>query len=77
MTSVVAIGDDRRKREAMDNFVSDIVKGTDEGVVSCLRIALEVPRIHIVLIFDAFKPSSIMPFMFLLAWMGRESGRKN
>lgn len=36
--------DDRRKREAADALVLDVVRGSDESVISSLRIALEVQQ---------------------------------
>ena len=38
----ISAGEHRRKREAMDALVIDVVRGTDDNVASCLRIALEV-----------------------------------
>lgn len=40
--SVVEIGEQRRKREAMDSIISEIVKGSDENVPNTLRMAIEV-----------------------------------
>lgn len=46
MTPKISAGENRRKREAMDALVVDVVRGTDDNVASCLRIALEVKYIY-------------------------------
>ena len=38
----VAIGEQRRKREAMDLLVQDLAKGDDDNVSVAIRTALEV-----------------------------------
>lgn len=38
----VAVGEQRRKREAMDLLVSEIAKGEEENITLCLRTSLEV-----------------------------------
>eukprot|EP01038_Epipyxis_sp_PR26KG_P011269 gene11269-15120_t len=37
----VAVGEQRRKKEAMDMLVNEIIKGEDEGVVLQVRVAIE------------------------------------
>jgi hypothetical protein len=41
----VAVGELRRKREAMDNLVSEISKGEEENITTSIRIAIEVQNI--------------------------------
>lgn len=41
MSVSVSSNEQRRKREAMDTLVVDVVRGNDENVSTCLRIALE------------------------------------
>lgn len=38
----VAVGELRRKKEAMSLLVSEIAKGEDENVATSLRVAIEV-----------------------------------
>ena len=38
----VAVGDQRRKREAMDHLVSEISRGEEDNIANSLRIAIEV-----------------------------------
>lgn len=38
----VAVGDQRRKKEAMELLVTEIAKGDEENVTSSLRTAIEV-----------------------------------
>jgi predicted DNA-binding ribbon-helix-helix protein len=38
----VAVGEQRRKREAMDQLVNEISKGEEENIASLLRVAIEV-----------------------------------
>lgn len=38
----VAVGEQRRKREAMDMLVSEIAKGEEENISLSLRTAIEV-----------------------------------
>ena len=40
-TSNVVFGENKRKREALDALINDIVKGTNENVSACLRMALQ------------------------------------
>jgi hypothetical protein len=39
--SVVEIGEQRRRREAMDSLINDIMKGDEDSVTNSLRMALE------------------------------------
>lgn len=38
----VAVGEQRRKREAMDLLVSEISKGEEENIANSIRVAIEV-----------------------------------
>jgi hypothetical protein len=38
----VAVGDQRRKREAMDLLVAEISRGEEENIANSLRVAIEV-----------------------------------
>lgn len=38
----VAVGELRRKREAMDNLVSEIAKGEEDNISASIRMAIEV-----------------------------------
>ncbi len=40
----VAVGDQRRKKEAMELLVQEITKGEDENIGSSIRTAIEVGR---------------------------------
>ena len=40
--SSLSTGEQRRKREAIDSLITDIIKGSDESLVNSIRIALEV-----------------------------------
>ena len=45
----VAVGELRRKKEAMSLLVSEIAKGEDDNVAGFIRTAIEVGSYHIVL----------------------------
>jgi hypothetical protein len=38
----VAVGDQRRKKEAMELLVLEITKGEDDNIGDCIRTAIEV-----------------------------------
>lgn len=38
----VAVGEQRRKREAMDLLVAEISKGEEENIANSIRVAIEV-----------------------------------
>ena len=38
----VAVGDQRRKKEAMDLLVAEISRGEEENIANSLRVAIEV-----------------------------------
>jgi hypothetical protein len=38
----VAVGDQRRRKEAMELLVNELSKGDEESIISSLRTALEV-----------------------------------
>ncbi len=46
----VAVGDQRRKKEAMDALVNDIAKGSEQALFPSIRSALEVKSFTIVVI---------------------------
>eukprot|EP01035_Chromulina_nebulosa_P017333 gene17333-22878_t len=41
MSTVVIIGDQRRKKEAIESLITDITKGRDDNVSASIRIAIE------------------------------------
>jgi hypothetical protein len=40
----VAVGEQRRKREAMDLLVAEISKGEEQNISTSIRVAIEVRR---------------------------------
>jgi hypothetical protein len=40
----VAVGDQRRRKEAMELLVNEISKGDEDGIINSLRSAIEVVR---------------------------------
>lgn len=38
----VAVGDQRRKKEAMEHLVSELLKGDEDSILISLRTAIEV-----------------------------------
>lgn len=38
----VAVGDQRRKKEAMEHLVSELLKGDEDSILNSLRTAIEV-----------------------------------
>lgn len=38
----VAVGDQRRRKEAMEHLVTELLKGDDESILISLRTAIEV-----------------------------------
>lgn len=45
----VAVGDIRRKKQAMELLVQELSKGDDDTIPNCLRTAIEVIKIKIFL----------------------------
>jgi len=50
----VAVGEQRRKREAMDLLVSEISKGEEENIANSIRVAIEVKYHAICLLRTVF-----------------------
>ena len=60
----VAIGEQRRKREAMDLLVQDLAKGDDDNVSVAIRTALEVRDFYLCF-FVLFVQYLSSKFLFL------------
>lgn len=59
----VAVGDQRRKKEAMDLLVAEISRGEEENIANCLRVAVEV-RLRLPVSVRFFHHAYIFTLMF-------------